>query len=189
MASPRRKTDAPKIVLGITGSIAAYKTPELTRRLRELPAEVRCVLTPTGKRFVAPDALAAVSGARVEDALFDPEGSIRHLELAQWADLLLIAPCTADFLARLAHGRAEGLLDAVALSAQIPVAVCPAMDAEMWEHPATRRNLALVKNDGLKVWGPAKGPLASGKDAWGRLLEVDAIVEACGELLSGKLAR
>ena len=99
-----------------------------------------------------------------------------HLSLASWADLVLIAPATADFIARLASGRAEGLLDALVLSTQVPVVVCPAMDAEMWEHPATKANVARIKDYGYRVLGPEKGELASGKVGHGRLVEPDEIV-------------
>jgi phosphopantothenoylcysteine decarboxylase/phosphopantothenate--cysteine ligase len=99
-----------------------------------------------------------------------------HLSLAGWADLVLIAPASADFIARLAHGRAEGLLDALVLSTRAPVAVCPAMDAEMWEHPATKANVKTLAGYGYKVWGPARGELASGKVGPGRMLEPDEIV-------------
>lgn len=168
---------ARRIVLGVTGSIAAYKTPELVRSLVKKGAEVRCVLTPNAVHFVAPLALAAVSKHPVAQSLHDPAlWEMAHLSLAGWAELVLIAPATADFLARLAQGRAEGLLDALVLSTRAPVAVCPAMDAEMWEHPATRANTARVKEFGYRVWGPEKGELASGKVGWGRLLALDEIV-------------
>ena len=168
---------ARRIVLGVTGSIAAYKAPELVRGLVKKGAEVRCVLTPNAAHFVAPLALATVSKNPVASSLHDPAlWDMAHLSLAGWADLVLVAPATADFLARLAQGRAEGLLDSLVLSTRSPVAVCPAMDAEMWEHPATRANVARVKEFGYRVWGPEKGELASGKVGWGRLLSADEIV-------------
>ena len=168
---------ARRIVLGVTGSIAAYKAPELVRGLVKKGAEVRCVLTPNAAHFVAPLALATVSKNPVAWTLHDPAlWDMAHLSLAGWDDLVLVAPATADFLARLAQGRAEGLLDSLVLSTRSPVAVCPAMDAEMWEHPATRANVARVKEFGYRVWGPEKGELASGKVGWGRLLSADEIV-------------
>lgn len=161
-----------KVVLGVTGSIAAYKAPELVRQLVKAGHEVRCVLTPTAEKFVAPLALAAVSRHRVYTSLHDPElWDMAHLSLADWADVILVAPATADILARLAHGRAEGLLDSMILSRHGRVVVCPAMDAEMWAHPATQANAARLKEYGYELWGPERGELASGKVGVGRLLE------------------
>jgi phosphopantothenoylcysteine decarboxylase/phosphopantothenate--cysteine ligase len=168
---------ARRIVLGVTGSIAAYKAPEIVRGLVKKGAEVRCVLTPNAAHFVTPLALATVSKNPVAQSLHDPSlWEMAHLSLAGWADLVLVAPATADFLARLAQGRAEGLLDSLVLSTRSTVAVCPAMDAEMWEHPATRANVAKLKDYGYRVWGPEKGELASGKVGWGRLIAPDEIV-------------
>ncbi|MBI4062196.1 MAG: hypothetical protein HY403_12300 [Elusimicrobia bacterium] len=168
---------ARRVVLGVTGSIAAYKAPLIVRGLVAKGAEVRCVLTPSAARFVAPLALAAVSRNPVAQTLLDPSlWEMAHLSLAGWADVVLIAPATADFMARLAQGRAEGLLDALVLSTKAPVVVCPAMDREMWEHRATKANLARVKALGYRVLGPARGPLASGKVGNGRLVEPDEIV-------------
>lgn len=172
MAKPVRR-----VALGITGSIAAFKAPALVRGLVKKGVEVRCVLTPNGAHFVTPLTLAALSKNPVATALHDPAlWEMAHLSLASWADLVLVAPATADVIARLAHGRAEGLLDSLILSAKRPVAVCPAMDAEMWEHPATRANVKTIQGYGYKVWGPAKGELASGKVGFGRMLEPDEIV-------------
>jgi len=172
MAKPVRR-----VALGITGSIAAFKAPALVRALVKKGVEVRCVLTPNGAHFAAPLALAALSRNPVAQALHDPSlWEMAHLNLAGWADLVLIAPATADFIARLAQGRAEGLLDALVLSTRARVAVCPAMDAEMWDHPATRANVKTIAGYGYKVWGPAKGELASGKVGFGRMLEPDEIV-------------
>lgn len=166
-----------RVVLGVTGSIAAYKAPEIVRGLVKRGAEVRCVLTPNASHFVAPLALATVSRNAVAQSLHDPSlWEMAHLSLAGWADLVLVAPATADFLARLAHGRAEGLLDSLVLSTRAPVAVCPAMDAEMWDHPATRANVGRLKEFGYRIWGPEKGELASGKVGWGRLIPPDEIV-------------
>jgi len=166
-----------RVVLGVTGSIAAYKAPAVLRALVKKGVEVRCVLTPNAAHFVTPLTLAALSRHSVALAPNDPSlWEMAHLSLAGWADLVLIAPATADFIARLAQGRAEGLLDGLALSTRAPVAVCPAMDTEMWEHAATRANVARLKDYGYKIWGPAKGELASGKVGMGRLLEPDEIV-------------
>lgn len=172
MAKPVRR-----VALGITGSIAAFKAPALVRALVKKGVEVRCVLTPNGAHFTTPLALAALSRNPVAQSMHDPSlWEMAHLNLAGWADLVLIAPATADFIARLAAGRAEGLLDALVLSTRARVAVCPAMDAEMWDHPATRANVKTVAGYGYKVWGPAKGELASGKVGFGRMLEPDEIV-------------
>jgi phosphopantothenoylcysteine decarboxylase/phosphopantothenate--cysteine ligase len=167
-----------RIVLGVTGSIAAYKACEIVRGLTKAGCEVRCVLTPAGAQFITPMSLSALSRHPVAQNLHDPAlWEMAHLSLADWADLVLIAPCTADFMARLAAGRAEGLLDGLVLSTRAPVALCPAMDAQMWEHRATQSNLARVKEFGYQVWGPEKGELASGKVGWGRLLEPAEIVK------------
>ena len=166
-----------RVVLGVTGSIAAYKAPLIVRGLIKKGVEVRCVLTPNGAHFVSPLTLAALSRGPVAQTLHDSSlWEMAHLSLASWADLVLIAPATADFIARLAQGRAEGLLDSLVLSATAPVVVCPAMDAEMWEHPATKGNVARIKEYGYRVLGPEKGELASGKIGAGRLVEPDEIV-------------
>ena len=172
MARPVRR-----VVLGVTGSIAAVKAPLIVRGLVKKGVEVRCVVTPNGERFAAPTALAALSRAPVARGAGDESlWEMAHLSLASWADLILVAPATADMISRLAHGRAEGLLDALVLSARSRVAVCPAMDAEMWAHPATRANVRTIAGYGYAVWGPAKGELASGRVGVGRMLEPDEIV-------------
>ena len=168
-----------RVVLGVTGSIAAYKAPLIIRGLTKRGVEVRCVLTPNASHFVTPLTLAALSKNPAAQSLHDPAlWEMAHLSLSSWADLVLIAPATADFIARLAHGRAEGLLDSLVLSTQSPVVVCPAMDAEMWAHPATKKNVATIKGWGYRVLGPEKGELASGKVGWGRLVEPDEIVRS-----------
>ena len=171
MPKPRR------VALGITGSIAAFKAPAIVRGLMKKGVEVRCVLTPNAAHFVTPLTLAALSRHAVAQNLHDSSlWEMAHLSLAGWADLVLVAPATADFLARLAQGRAEGLLDSLVLSTRATVAVCPAMDAEMWEHPATQANVKTIAGYGYKVWGPEKGELASGKVGYGRMLEPEEIV-------------
>ncbi len=168
-----------RAVLGITGSIAAYKAPLIARALIKKGVEVRCVMTPNAAQFVTPQTLATLTVHPVAQSIHDPSlWAMAHLSLASWADLVLIAPATADFIARLAHGRAEGVLDALVLSTKSPVVVCPAMDAEMWEHPATKANVAAIKGFGYKVLGPEKGELASGKVGWGRLVEPGDIVRS-----------
>lgn len=172
-----------RVVLGVTGSIAAYKAAELARGLVKAGVEVKCVLTPAGAQFVTPLTLAALSKNPVATNLHDPSlWRMAHLELASWADLVLIAPATVDFIARLAQGRAEGILDALVLSTRAKVAVCPACDGEMWEHPATQRNVETIRGLGYQVWGPEKGELASGKKGWGRLREpADILKQVLGK--------
>lgn len=171
-----------KVLLGVTGSIAAYKAPELVRALTKAGHEVRCALTPNGARFVSALALATLSKHKVYESLYDPGlYEMAHLTLASWADVVLIAPASADFIARLAHGRAEGLLDGLVLSTKSRVVVCPAMDAEMWEHKATQANVSAIKGYGYQVWGPEKGELASGKVGVGRLMDPAEIVKKLGK--------
>jgi phosphopantothenoylcysteine synthetase/decarboxylase len=170
-----------RVVLGVTGSIAAYKAAELARGLIKAKHEVRCVLTPNAAQFVTPLTLSVLTKNPVAQNLNEPGlWDMAHLSLASWADLILVAPATADFIARLAHGRAEGVLDSLVLSSEGPVAVCPAMDAEMWAHKATQANVKTIKGYGYQVWGPEKGELASGKIGWGRLMEPAEIVKRCG---------
>lgn len=166
-----------KVVLGVSGSIAAYKSAELVRGLVKAGHEVRCVLTPGGAQFITPMTLAALSRHPVATALHDPAlWDMAHLSWSGWADIVLVAPATADFIARLAHGRAEGVLDTLILATTCPVAVCPAMDLEMWAHKATQRNVAALREYGYQVWGPAEGELASGRSGAGRMLEPADIV-------------
>jgi phosphopantothenoylcysteine decarboxylase / phosphopantothenate---cysteine ligase len=166
-----------KVVLGVTGSIAAYKSAEIVRGLVKAGHEVRCALTPTASQFVTPLTLATLSRGPVAQTLHDPAlWDMAHLSWSSWAELVLIAPATADFIARLAHGRAEGLLDSLVLAATCRVAVCPAMDLEMWAHKATARNVELLRGYGYEIWGPADGELASGKKGLGRMLDPEEIV-------------
>src|SRR5262245_56046975 len=144
-----------RVVLGVAGSIAAYKAVELARGLVKAGHEVRCVLTPNAERFVAPLTLSALTRHRVYQSLYEPDiWEMAHLSLAGWAEVVLLAPATADLIARLAHGRAEGLLDGLVLSTKARVVVCPAMDAEMWEHKATQANAAKLREYGYELWGP-----------------------------------
>ncbi len=166
-----------RVALGVTGSIAAFKAPAIVRGLVKKGVEVRCVLTPNAAHFVTPLTLAALSKNPVAQSMHDPSlWEMAHLSLSGWADLVVVAPATADIIARLAQGRAEGLLDSLVLSSEVPVAVCPAMDAQMWAHPATRANVRTISGYGYEIWGPAKGELASGKVGVGRMLEPDEIV-------------
>ncbi|MEA3221208.1 bifunctional phosphopantothenoylcysteine decarboxylase/phosphopantothenate--cysteine ligase CoaBC [Immundisolibacter sp.] len=178
------------ILLGVTGGIAAYKAPELVRRLRDAGAQVQVVLTAAGGAFITPLTLQAVSGQPVHQDLLsaEAESGMGHIELARWADLILIAPCTADFMARLAHGLAGDLLGACCLAARVPIAIAPAMNAGMWDSPATQRNLEQLRADGVQVWGPASGSQACGEVGAGRLLEPMELVDRCAALLGGEPA-
>lgn len=182
MIDPRR------ILLVISGGIAAYKTPELVRALRRAGHSVRCVLTLEAERFVSPLALQAVSGERVRKDLFDAgeEGEIDHIGLADWADLVLIAPCTANLMAKMSHGLADDLVTAVLLATRAPILVAPAMNVNMWSHPATQANLALLQTRGLSFVGPDEGELACGWEGQGRMSDPTVIVEAVHSLLAPK---
>ncbi|MBI3608780.1 MAG: bifunctional phosphopantothenoylcysteine decarboxylase/phosphopantothenate--cysteine ligase CoaBC [Nitrospirae bacterium] len=166
------------VVLGVTGSIAAYKAVGLLRRLTERGAQVTVVMTAAAKRFVTPLTFQALSRRPVYDDLFDPRDEILHLSLAQAADLFLIAPATANTLARLAAGSANDLLSSLALSARCPVLLAPAMDAVMWEHPLVQRNLDALRGIGVGIIPPESGPLASGLVGPGRLAAEDVILAA-----------
>ena len=180
--------DPRRILLAISGGIAAYKTPELVRALRRAGHEVRCALTPEAERFVAPLSLQAVSGQTVRKDLFDAgeEGEIDHIGLADWADLVLIAPCTANLMAKMAHGLADDLVTAVLLATRAHVLVAPAMNVNMWSHPATQANLALLRARGLSFVGPEEGELACGWEGQGRMSDPTVLVEAVHALLAPK---
>ena len=169
-----------RIILGISGGIAAYKTPILVRDLLSRGAEVIPVLTQSAARFVTRTSLQAVSGQRVRDDLWDEEAeaAMGHIELARWADAVLVAPATAHLLARLAAGTADDLLTTVCLATSAPVFVAPAMNRQMWEHPAVQRNVARIENDGLRVLGPGNGDQACGETGPGRMLEPDELADA-----------
>ncbi|HVE13370.1 MAG TPA: flavoprotein [Elusimicrobiota bacterium] len=174
----RRVPARPKrVALGVSGSIAAYKACLIVRGLVRAGAEVRVAMTPSAAKFVSPLTLATLSRAPVyEDVHAAEHWEMAHLSLASWADRVLIAPATADTIARLAQGRAGGPLEALVLSTTAPVAVAPAMDTEMWEHPATKANVVRLRDYGYKIWGPVSGDLASGRVGMGRMLEPDDLV-------------
>jgi phosphopantothenoylcysteine decarboxylase/phosphopantothenate--cysteine ligase len=168
-----------RVLLGITGGIAAYKSPDLVRRLREAGAEVRCVMTRSAGEFITALTLHAVSDQPVAQSLWPqetgngerPQEAMEHIELARWADAVLVAPASADFLARLAQGRADDLLTTLCLATEAPVAVAPAMNQQMWANPATQANLATLRARGVRVFGPAEGSQACGEVGPGRMLE------------------
>lgn len=162
-----------RILIGISGGIAAYKIVELIRRLKERHAEVRVVMTESAKAFITPLTLQAVSGEPVSDALLDPaaEAGMGHIELAKWADLILVAPASANTLAKLSAGLADDLLSTLCLATPAPLAVAPAMNQQMYRHLATQHNLATLLQRGTLVWGPALGAQACGDVGPGRMLE------------------
>jgi len=162
-----------RILLGITGGIAAYKSADLVRRLKEAGADVQVVMTPAATHFVGPLTFQAVSGRPVHLELLDSnaEAGMGHIELARWADLILIAPASADFIARLAHGFANDLLSTLCLASDKPIAVAPAMNRFMWLHPATQENCRILERRGVHLWGPASGEQACGEVGEGRMLE------------------
>ncbi len=173
-----------RILLGVCGGIAAYKAADLVRRLRQAGAEVRVVMTENALRFVGAPTFQALSGEPVRTSLWDAqaEAVMGHLELARWATRVLIAPASADVIARLAHGLADDLLTTLCLATTAPVTLAPAMNHRMWEHPATTANLQTLRERGVGVLGPADGPLAEGESGPGRLLEPTEIVAALADL-------
>nr|WP_255669139.1 bifunctional phosphopantothenoylcysteine decarboxylase/phosphopantothenate--cysteine ligase CoaBC [Buttiauxella sp. A2-C1_F] len=172
-----------KIVLGVSGGIAAYKTPELVRRLRERGAEVRVVMTEAAKAFITPLSLQAVSGYPVSDSLLDPaaEAAMGHIELGKWADLVILAPATADLIARITAGMANDLVSTICLATPAHVAVLPAMNQQMYRATATQHNLEVLSTRGLLIWGPDSGSQACGDIGPGRMLDPLAIVEMAAQ--------
>ncbi len=173
-----------RILLGISGGIAAYKSAELVRLLRTAGAEVRVVMSPAATEFITPLTMQALSGQPVHTGLLDTEAeaAMGHIELARWADLVLVAPATADFLARLAAGRADELLAAVCLASAAPLAVAPAMNQQMWRDAATQQNCRILEERKVHLWGPAVGEQACGDTGPGRMLEAQELhnaVSAC----------
>ena len=169
-----------RILLGVTGGIAAYKSAEIVRRLRERGAEVQVVMTGAARQFVTPLTFQALSGRPVRTDLWDEaaEAAMGHIELARWADRILVAPASADFLARLAHGLASDLLTTLCLATDAPIIVAPAMNRLMWANAATRANMALLAARGIDVIGPAEGDQACGETGPGRMVEPDVLAAA-----------
>ena len=174
------------VLLIVGGGIAAYKTPELVRTLRKRGIAVHVILTDAGSQFVAPLALASVSGHEVHSALFDltAEARMGHIELSRSADLVVVAPATADLMAKAAHGLANDLASTTLLATDKRVLMAPAMNVRMWEHPATQRNLATLRGDGIAFVGPDAGEMACGEFGPGRMAEPDAIADAVEQLLA-----
>ncbi|WP_312983260.1 bifunctional phosphopantothenoylcysteine decarboxylase/phosphopantothenate--cysteine ligase CoaBC [Atlantibacter sp.] len=168
-----------KIVLGVSGGIAAYKTPDLVRRLRERGADVRVAMTEAAKAFITPMSLQAVSGYPVSDSLLDPaaEAAMGHIELGKWADLVMLVPATADLIARVAAGMANDLVTTICLATPAPVAVVPAMNQQMYRNLATQHNLNVLAERGMMIWGPDSGSQACGDVGPGRMLDPLVLVD------------
>jgi len=175
------------VLLGISGGIAAYKTPDLVRRLRGRGADVQIVMTASAEEFVTETALQAVSGHPVRANLWDKEAeaSMSHIELARWADVVLIAPATAEIMARLAGGAASDLLTTVCLATEAPLMIAPAMNHVMWDKPAVQANRQTLQDHGIRILGPDHGSQACGETGAGRMLEPDTIAAiVCGPQLA-----
>ncbi|MDI7245132.1 bifunctional phosphopantothenoylcysteine decarboxylase/phosphopantothenate--cysteine ligase CoaBC [Providencia rettgeri] len=178
-----------QIVIGISGGIAAYKIPELTRRLRDKGAIVRVVMTQGAKAFITPLTLQAVSGHPVSDDLLDPaaEAAMGHIEQAKWADLIILAPATADLIARLSAGMANDLLTTVCLASAAPIALVPAMNQQMYRAKATQENLIKLQQRQCMIWGPDAGSQACGDIGPGRMIDPLEIVRLANEFFTPKL--
>ncbi len=177
-----------QILLGITGGIAAYKSAELVRRLKDHGADVRVVMTAAAMEFITPLTLQALSGNPVHTALLDPEAEagMGHIELARWADLILVAPASADFMARLASGRGDDLLTTLCLATPAPIALAPAMNQGMWRDPATQANADTLRQRGVALFGPAAGEQACGDIGPGRMLEAEQLAELAAGLFNSR---
>jgi phosphopantothenoylcysteine decarboxylase / phosphopantothenate---cysteine ligase len=180
-----------RILVGVSGGIAAYKAPELVRRLRDAGAEVRVVMTAGAKSFISPLTLQAVSGQRVHEALLDAEAEagMGHIELARWADELVIAPATAQLIARLAHGLADDLLATLVLATEARIWLAPAMNRVMWASAQVQANCRRLESFGMRLLGPGVGSQACGEEGAGRMLEVEQIIAALvdrSSLLAGR---
>ena len=173
-------THRPRILLGVTSGIAAYKSPEIVRRLTERGCLVQVVMSTEARKFVSSLSLQAVSGRRVRDDLWDEvaENAMGHIELARWADLVLIAPATASCISCLASGSAHDLLSTLCLATRAPVFLAPAMNHAMWAHPAVQANVKLLASRGVRILGPAEGKQACGEEGLGRMMEPYQLVKA-----------
>ncbi len=180
-----------RLLLGITGGIAAYKVAELTRLFIKAGADVRVVMSEAGCRFITPVTMQALSGQAVHIDLWDARvpDNMGHIVLSRDRDLILVAPASADFMAKLAQGRGDDLLSTLCLARRVPLAVAPAMNVEMWENAATQRNLAMLRADGIHVLGPAAGDQACGETGMGRMLEPAELFDGVGALFGPKLLK
>ena len=189
MSSPREEAlgaaQGKRILLGVTGGIAAYKSAFVARSLAQLGADVRVVMTASAERFIGAQTFASLTGNPVGRGMFEEGPDVPHVELARGAHLLIVAPATANALAKMAGGHADDLFSATALTCRCPVLVAPAMHTEMWEHPATLANAELLGARGVAFVGPGAGPLSSGDEGVGRMAEPDEIVAAALDLLAG----
>jgi phosphopantothenoylcysteine decarboxylase/phosphopantothenate--cysteine ligase len=175
-----------RVVLGVTGGIAAYKSADLARRLQEAGADVRVVMTQAATEFITPLTMQAVSGHPVHLHMLDAEAEsgMGHIELARWADVVLVAPASANFVAKLAHGRADDLLSTLCLATEAHLAIAPAMNQQMWQNAATQANLSTVRKNSVVVFGPANGSQACGEVGPGRMLEPTELVLLTSELFA-----
>ena len=172
-----------RVLLAVTGGVAAFKAATLARMLIDGHARVRAMMTVSARRFLGADTLSAITGRPVITDLFDDPGSVSpHTEAADWAELVVVAPATSAALARLAHGLSSDVVTATLVAATCPVAVAPAMHTAMWEHPATRRNIARLREDGVTVLGPVSGRLAGGERGAGRMMEPEDLFSALGTM-------
>ncbi|OGS23554.1 MAG: hypothetical protein A2297_03490 [Elusimicrobia bacterium RIFOXYB2_FULL_48_7] len=183
-----KKNNPHKVLLGVCGSIAAYKACELVHKLRYSSMEVKCVLTPSGQKFITPLTLQTLSNNPVYTEMFVSSGpsnyDIEHISLACWADLIVVAPATAATIARIANGLADELLASTIMASKAPVLICPAMNTNMWNHPANRENVKKLKSYGYEFAGPESGALACGTEGMGRLASVDVIFKKINSILS-----
>jgi phosphopantothenoylcysteine decarboxylase/phosphopantothenate--cysteine ligase len=188
MAAQTPSLQEQRVLLCVCGGIAAYKAVELVRRLRDAGAIVRVAMTENAQQFVGTATFQAVSGEAVRTSLWDAaaEAAMGHLELARWAERIVIAPATANTLAKLANGFADNLVTTLCLATTAPIAIAPAMNHRMWLHPATQANLATLVGRGAQVIGPDDGPLAEGESGPGRMREPDAIVAALASAVAGR---
>lgn len=184
MQAPGFPIDGNRVLLCVCGGIAAYKSAELVRRLRDAGAEVQVAMTENAQRFVGAQTFQALSHRPVRTSLWDAhaEAAMGHLELAGWAQRVVVAPATANTLARLAHGLADDLVSTLCLATEAPLVVAPAMNHRMWRHPATQANVAILLARGVSMVGPNDGPLAEGESGPGRMAEPAEIVAALGAL-------
>lgn len=185
-ASP---SGARRVVVGVSGSIAAYKAPTIVRRLREAGHEVRVVATEAALRFIGAPALAAVSGGPVSCGVFDDPAAVEHVAVGEWAELVLVAPASADLLARVRAGRADDLLTATILTTTAPVVLSPAMHTQMWLNPATVDNVATLRSRGIVVIDPAEGRLTGADSGTGRLPEPEVIIDEALRALADRHAQ
>lgn len=177
-----------RVILGVTGGIAAYKSAELIRRLIDFDAEVRVVMTEGAKEFITPLTLQALSGNPVHDSLLDPkaEAAMGHIALARWADIILIAPASANFLAKLNAGQGNDLLNTLCLASAAPIVVAPAMNQQMWANASTQDNMKSLTNKGIYVLGPAEGSQACGDVGPGRMIEPSELAQSLANFFKNK---